>query len=427
MNCERERERTQGLPRASILQVRPGRLQTLIYPKWMLPKHRFAPILALTARSFGGMRIFRDREPCVGHAIFISYRRDDSEGEAGRLFDDLTGAFGSNGVFMDVAGISPGIDFRKAIEDNVVSCGVLLAVIGQRWISMTDAAGKRRLEDPNDFVALEIASALKRDVPVIPVLVHEAKMPPVDQLPDSLKDLAYRNSVELTHTRWNSDCQLLIEALKAYVKPTTSEPGDPVHTTVAVQLPPPRPEAAPVPAAAVKSRTPLLVGAICAVLLVAGIVLYLVARPKPVRRVIAAAPASSSTPAGAAPIGTAVSAAQNPPDALRGKWVSPTHRKHDALERVKITGSGNRLFMQAWGACKPVRCDWGKQALTLDGQDATASYAPTEPANSKIRPRTTLVRVHPDGGRLDVVIRNTFTDGASPPSNQTHRTFVPAG
>lgn len=163
----------------------------------------------------------------MAHAIFISYRRDDSEGEAGRLFDDLTRAFGSNGVFMDVAGISPGADFRKAIEDNIVSCGVLLAIIGPRWISITDAAGKRRLDDPNDFVALEIASALKRNVPVIPVLVHEARMPAVDHLPDGLKDLAYRNSVELTHARWNSDCKLLITALSTPDRtPVEAVPSD---------------------------------------------------------------------------------------------------------------------------------------------------------------------------------------------------------
>ena len=155
----------------------------------------------------------------MADAIFISYRRDDSEGEAGRLFDDLTRAFGNDAVFMDVVGIKPGVDFRKAIEDNVASCGVLLAIVGPAWASIIGADGKRRLEDPNDFVALEIASALRREVPVIPVLVHDAKMPSGDLLPESLKSFAFRNSVELSHARWNSDVALLEEALKAYVKP----------------------------------------------------------------------------------------------------------------------------------------------------------------------------------------------------------------
>ena len=116
-------------------------------------------------------------------AIFVSYRRDDSEGEAGRLFDDLVGHFGEDSVFMDVAAIEVGRDFRKAIDESIATCGVLLAVIGKEWTDAKNEAGQRRLDDPFDFVRLETASALKRDIPVIPVLVHGAKMPRADQLP----------------------------------------------------------------------------------------------------------------------------------------------------------------------------------------------------------------------------------------------------
>ena len=147
-------------------------------------------------------------------AIFLSYRRDDAEGEAGRLFDDLTSEFGTNRVFMDVAGIEPGRDFRKVIDHNVASCGVLLAMMGKGWIDAKDDAGRRRLDDPMDFVRLETASALRRDIPVIPVLVHGGRMPRSEQLPEDLKDLAYRNGVELTHARWDSDVQVLIKALR---------------------------------------------------------------------------------------------------------------------------------------------------------------------------------------------------------------------
>ena len=152
-------------------------------------------------------------------AIFISYRRDDSEGHAGRLFEDLRDRFGSASVFMDVAGIEPGRDFRKVIEQQVASCGVLLAVIGKSWLtsSASDAQGRRRLDDPHDFVRLETATALTRDIPVIPVLVHGAQMPRPEELPDALKDLAFRNGVELSHARWSSDVQLLINALMPYV------------------------------------------------------------------------------------------------------------------------------------------------------------------------------------------------------------------
>jgi TonB family protein len=146
--------------------------------------------------------------------IFISYRRNDSQGEAGRLFDDLVQRFDENTVFMDVTAIEAGRDFRKAIEEGVTKCGVLLVVIGLDWLSVKDEHGTRRLDDAGDFVRIETASALKRDIPVIPVLVRGAKMPTAEQLPDDLKDLAFRNCIELSHTRWKSDVQLLIDALR---------------------------------------------------------------------------------------------------------------------------------------------------------------------------------------------------------------------
>ena len=145
--------------------------------------------------------------------IFVSYRRSDSQGEAGRLFDDLVHHFGEHMVFMDVAAIEAGRDFRKAIEEGVTKCGVLLVVIGLEWLEAKDERGARRLNDPSDFVRIETASALNRDIPVIPVLVRGAKMPSAEQLPEELKELAYRNCIELTHARWRSDIRLLIEAL----------------------------------------------------------------------------------------------------------------------------------------------------------------------------------------------------------------------
>jgi len=150
-------------------------------------------------------------------AIFISYRRDDSEGHAGRLYDDLVQQFGDGSVFMDVAGIEPGIDFRKVIDKNVSSCGVLLALIGPAWLDAKDEEGHRRLDNPMDFVRLETAAALKREIPVVPVLVSKARMPRPEQLPDDLKELAYRNGVELTHPRWDTDVQALVKALRRHI------------------------------------------------------------------------------------------------------------------------------------------------------------------------------------------------------------------
>lgn len=115
---------------------------------------------------------------------------------------------------MDVSGIEPGRDFRKAIDESVATCSILLAVIGKNWLEASDATGHRRLDDENDFVRIELASALRRDIPVVPVLVQGVKMPQADQLPDDLKDLAYRNALELTHVRWKSDVQVLIQALR---------------------------------------------------------------------------------------------------------------------------------------------------------------------------------------------------------------------
>lgn len=165
-------------------------------------------------------------------AIFISYRREDAEGQAGRLFDDLVAHFGTDSVFMDVAGLEPGRDFRRAIDQQVASCGVLLALIGKDWLDAKNESGKRRLDDPMDFVRLETASALKRDIPVIPVLVRGASMPRVEDLPEDLKELAFRNGVELTHARWDSDVQLLAKALTPYVQ-AKPKPNEPVDQSVA--------------------------------------------------------------------------------------------------------------------------------------------------------------------------------------------------
>ena len=145
-------------------------------------------------------------------SIFLSYRREDSEGQAGRLYDDLVAVFGSDSVFMDVAAIQPGRDFRKSIDQSLNSCGVFLSLIGKTWLTAKDTSGQRRLDDPADFVRIETGAALKRDIPVIPVLVQGASAPKPDQLPDDLKELAFRNAVELTHARWDSDIQVLIKA-----------------------------------------------------------------------------------------------------------------------------------------------------------------------------------------------------------------------
>ena len=147
--------------------------------------------------------------------IFISYRRQDSQSAAGRLADHIKEHLPEVPVFRDVETIEPGVDFIEAINRALASCGVLLAVIGPNWLSLTDAAGRRRLDNPNDYTRLEIVTALKRDnVRVIPVLVEGAQMPEPDDLPEDLQALCRRNAIELTDKRWNFDVSQLIDALR---------------------------------------------------------------------------------------------------------------------------------------------------------------------------------------------------------------------
>jgi WD40 repeat protein len=146
--------------------------------------------------------------------IFVNYRRGDDPGFTGRLFDRLEEAFEPERLFMDVDNIAPGLDFVSVLEEQVAQCDVLLAVIGKGWIDAIDATGARRLDKPDDFVRIEIESALKQDKRVIPVLVGEAQMPRVEQLPETMRPLARRNAVRLTHERFRADAQGLLKALQ---------------------------------------------------------------------------------------------------------------------------------------------------------------------------------------------------------------------
>jgi hypothetical protein len=146
-------------------------------------------------------------------SVFISYRREDSEGQARALFQDLVARLGRESVFMDVDSIGLGRDFRQVLQERLATCDVMLALIGRDWVEGKDKSGRRRLDVPGDFVRLEIAAALKRNIPVTPLLLHGAQMPSAEQLPEDLSDLAYRNGFELSHNRWESDVQELVKRL----------------------------------------------------------------------------------------------------------------------------------------------------------------------------------------------------------------------
>lgn len=146
-------------------------------------------------------------------SIFVNYRRDDAGGYAGRLADTLSGYFGADRVFRDVTGIGYGHDFEAAIDEKVAESGALIVMIGKSWSTIADEEGRRRLDDPDDYVCREIVAAFDRDVPVIPVLIGDALMPREDELPDRLKPLVRRNAITITDERWDHDVDRLAKVI----------------------------------------------------------------------------------------------------------------------------------------------------------------------------------------------------------------------
>jgi hypothetical protein len=145
--------------------------------------------------------------------IFISYRRHDTGGFAGRLYDRLCDRFGRDRVFRDVDTIEPGGRFPREIEEMLAHCDVVVALIGPEWLESADEQGRRRLEQPDDFVRLEIATALRRGTPVIPALLRNTPMPQAAHLPPDLAPLAECQAIELDDTDFHEDVDRLIEAL----------------------------------------------------------------------------------------------------------------------------------------------------------------------------------------------------------------------
>jgi hypothetical protein len=169
--------------------------------------------------------------------FFISYRRDDSAGHVGRLYDALAAHFGRQRLFFDIDHIAPGQDFVQVLDDSLNRSSVLLVVIGKRWAG-TGKVGSRRIDQSDDFVHLEVAAGLKRpDLRLIPVLIQGARMPSPASLPDDLKDLARRNATELSDTRWKDDVARLIASLEADRQPAAS-PVDTLRTLAQKVRPP---------------------------------------------------------------------------------------------------------------------------------------------------------------------------------------------
>jgi tetratricopeptide (TPR) repeat protein len=161
-------------------------------------------------RSYGKISGFGDRTGAMAGKIFINYRREDSIGTAGRLHDRLAQVFGPNNLFVDVVGA----DLNARVNNQVAACRVFLAVISPNWPGAKDETGQRRLHDPDDFIAIEIAAALARKIHVVPVLVDGAHMPRASELPKLLKPLARSQAVEVHQNYFDEDVETLVETVR---------------------------------------------------------------------------------------------------------------------------------------------------------------------------------------------------------------------
>jgi branched-chain amino acid transport system substrate-binding protein len=203
--------------------------------------------------------------------IFISYRRTDAPGHAGRVYDALVRHFGDENVFIDVDDIPPGQSFTQVLDEALAGCDVLLALIGSHWMARGRRLGRRRLDYPDDFVRLEVGGALRRGIVVVPVLVQNAQMPAAAELPPPLAPLAHVQAFELIDRHWGANMRALLAMLggldvaalrAARTRPEPEPVVEPEPVGEAPESVPARPR-----------RTGLVVGsALAAVLLVVGVV-----------------------------------------------------------------------------------------------------------------------------------------------------------
>lgn len=180
--------------------------------------------------------------------VFLSYRRDDTQYITGFIYQHLVAptGFGPDSVFMDIDSIPPGVDFREVIEEHVTQCRFFLAVIGKQWATVRDAEGQLRLSNPNDFVRLEVEAALRRDIPLVPVLVDGAKMPKKEELPESLHPLVFKNATTIRPGKWfGPDVEVLVAGLRRAEHWKSRTAAEPSRPPVATSLSTPATESEP--------------------------------------------------------------------------------------------------------------------------------------------------------------------------------------
>ncbi len=146
--------------------------------------------------------------------LFLSYRRDDNPYAAGRLYDHLINDFGEDAVYFDVTASYGGIDFRKLIDYKIAECEAVIVVIGEKWLSIKDEEGNRRIDQADDFVHIEVRSALDRGIPITPIFVDNGKIPKPSDLPEILKDLSYRNGFPASASEFRIQVKGIINAIR---------------------------------------------------------------------------------------------------------------------------------------------------------------------------------------------------------------------
>lgn len=183
---------------------------------YAIKRETLVPLIKLVEENFGVFPTHIDKPdpPYPNRRIFINYRRADSEDVCGRIYDRLVMAFGTGTIFRDVGGILPGFDFRRILEQEVAACHIMLVLMGAQWDSADNLA---RLQHADDFVRLEIETALQRDIPVIPVWVGRRNaMPSESDLPDSLRDLRFRNVRQVkADPDFHSDMDHLVDDIRS--------------------------------------------------------------------------------------------------------------------------------------------------------------------------------------------------------------------
>ncbi|MGE3229297.1 MAG: toll/interleukin-1 receptor domain-containing protein [Hyphomicrobium sp.] len=299
----------------------------------------------------------------------MNYRREDTSAAAGRLYDRLVRSFSKDAVFMDVDAISPGANFVQVLDHHVGRATIFLAVIGSDWMTVKNAQGVRRIDAADDFVRTEIASAIKRGIKVIPVLIDNADMPSPRELPSDIQALSHLNAVRIRHERFDDDADTLVRSLGGNTKD-----------------------------AAQRAKKARMWRSLAAAILIGGLLstgaywLYNKREQEP--------------------SGSNV-------DKFVGTWRN-VNSETDGITRVNIQSRLNSLIIKTWGSCHPTDCEHPPiTTSSTDSDDKRLSIA-----------RDTGFSIGEEAYILDsdtslrVVVKKRFTDGSGRPNTNSTYYFT---